>query len=824
MRLNVRTKLYAGFGIVIAMTVVASVVGITGLRSLSSATDSLFEVNFRAEEKTGEIERNILLLEDKIIEYIIVPATLRPEIHEEIVHLEGELEEELAGLRAHAGLTAQQHLELDELEESTSAWFAVAEADIIHNVDIGNIDAAIDSAIFGEGAADFEAAFEAIENFAADTVREAELGIAGADSTASRSTTILITVVVIAVAASSAIAFWLARGISHGVGKMGAAAAGIAGGDLEQDVEVASKDEIGELSGSMREMVEYLGEMAGAAQQIADGDLTAEVRPRSERDTLGTAFEAMIANLRGLIGATGQTAEGLVRSKDQLGESAEQAAQATQEVAKTTGQVAEGTSKQARGVQEIHQSVSQLQQVIEQVAQGSQEQAQSVEEASGVGRQVATAADGLAQSAEQAASGAHEAAETAQNGAQMVQDTISGIGRFKQTIDQASDEIARLGERSQGAEVAARGRVAGADPGGGAGCRRADPRDGRGHAGAAYVGRRDVGAAGAHPRRGGAGERGDRGDAGDGHDRGRLGGDDRRRRGVQQRGDRGGLGRGGGDDGAGGGGLRLRARARTHGRGAARPGHPLPPPRAGADSLAPAARRGRPRRRGRRARLRRVLGAHRLAPAGGERRRQSGSGPWRESATGRCRTRDTRGPRRHGRRSDAPRKEGDAMAEQADERQLVVFDLANETYGVGIEVVREIIRMQVVTYVPDSPEYVEGVINLRGRVVPVMDLRRRFHLVVTEETAQTRVLVVEIRGEWIGVIVDAVNEVQRISESSVEPTSALVTTEDSFYIQGIAKLDEKLLILLDLESALGDTLAEFGELAVEAPVAPERAA
>ncbi len=159
------------------------------------------------------------------------------------------------------------------------------------------------------------------------------------------------------------------------------------------------------------------------------------------------------------------------------------------------------------------------------------------------------------------------------------------------------------------------------------------------------------------------------------------------------------------------------------------------------------------------------------------------------------------------------------MAEQETERQLVVFDLANETYGVGIEMVREIIRMQVVTYVPDSPEYVEGVINLRGRVVPVMDLRRRFHLVVTEETAQTRVLVVEIRGEWIGVIVDAVNEVQCISESSVEPTSALVSTEDSFYIQGIAKLDEKLLILLDLESALGGTLAEFGELAVEAPAA-----
>ena len=105
-----------------------------------------------------------------------------------------------------------------------------------------------------------------------------------------------------------------------------------------------------------------------------------------------------------------------------------------------------------------------------------------------------------------------------------------------------------------------------------------------------------------------------------------------------------------------------------------------------------------------------------------------------------------------------------------------------------------------------------------------MDLRRRFHLVVTEETAQTRVLVVEILGEWIGVIVDAVKEVQRISESSVEPTSALVTTDESFYIQGIVMLDEKLLILLDLESALGGTLAALNEASPEAEAKVEQAA
>lgn len=147
------------------------------------------------------------------------------------------------------------------------------------------------------------------------------------------------------------------------------------------------------------------------------------------------------------------------------------------------------------------------------------------------------------------------------------------------------------------------------------------------------------------------------------------------------------------------------------------------------------------------------------------------------------------------------------MAEQH-ERQLVVFELGNEAYGININAVREIIRMQAITSVPDSPEYVRGVINLRGRVIPVADLRRRFRLPETEASADTRVLVVDIAGEDIGVVVDAVTEVKRVLNSAVEPASTLSTTDASYYIEGIAKLDNQLLILLDLEHALrGPALA-----------------
>lgn len=155
------------------------------------------------------------------------------------------------------------------------------------------------------------------------------------------------------------------------------------------------------------------------------------------------------------------------------------------------------------------------------------------------------------------------------------------------------------------------------------------------------------------------------------------------------------------------------------------------------------------------------------------------------------------------------------MAEQGNERQLVVFDLSGEAYGVNIEAVREIIRMQAVTYVPDTPDFVEGVINLRGNVNPVIDLRKRFGLAVGDETDESRIVVVDIGSESIGMTVDAVTEVLRIPADAVEPTSALITTKDSYYIEGIAKLGDRLLILLDLERVLSaderDALSDVHE-------------
>ena len=136
------------------------------------------------------------------------------------------------------------------------------------------------------------------------------------------------------------------------------------------------------------------------------------------------------------------------------------------------------------------------------------------------------------------------------------------------------------------------------------------------------------------------------------------------------------------------------------------------------------------------------------------------------------------------------------------EMQLVVFELGDESYGVDISRVQDINRMQEITEIPHAPESVVGVINLRGRVIPVIDLRKRFGLPDAVHTKDTRIVVVHLEGNLIGVIVDAVSQVLRIPADIVEPPSPVLAGVDSRYLRGIAKLDEKLVILLDLDFVL----------------------
>lgn len=147
--------------------------------------------------------------------------------------------------------------------------------------------------------------------------------------------------------------------------------------------------------------------------------------------------------------------------------------------------------------------------------------------------------------------------------------------------------------------------------------------------------------------------------------------------------------------------------------------------------------------------------------------------------------------------------------------QLVTFRLGKEEFSMDILKVQEIIRIMDLTRVPRTPDFIEGVINLRGRVTPVLDLRKRFGLPADEKTNETRIIVVDIDNRTVGLKVDAVSEVLRLPADTVEPPPSLITGAESDYIKGVGKLDGRLIILLDVSKilsrserdAIGDALS-----------------
>ena len=150
------------------------------------------------------------------------------------------------------------------------------------------------------------------------------------------------------------------------------------------------------------------------------------------------------------------------------------------------------------------------------------------------------------------------------------------------------------------------------------------------------------------------------------------------------------------------------------------------------------------------------------------------------------------------------------------ELHIVGFRIGRETFGVPIAMVHEIVRVPEITSVPDSPEYVEGVINLRGKIISVVDLRRRFGEKQITSSKKNRILVVEVEKKMVGLIVDAASEVMKVPETEVEQPPNVFEDGELNYVTGVGKVKGRLIILVDLTRILqkGELrrLEEFAEV------------
>ena len=138
----------------------------------------------------------------------------------------------------------------------------------------------------------------------------------------------------------------------------------------------------------------------------------------------------------------------------------------------------------------------------------------------------------------------------------------------------------------------------------------------------------------------------------------------------------------------------------------------------------------------------------------------------------------------------------------AKDLQIVGLRIGRETYGIPIALVREIVRVPNITAVPNAQKYVEGVINLRGKIISVMDLRKRFGESNVENNKKNRIVVVEFEGRTIGLVVNSASEVVKLSASEIAPPSSVFIDGEVDYVTGVAKLGERLIILLDLSKVL----------------------
>lgn len=136
--------------------------------------------------------------------------------------------------------------------------------------------------------------------------------------------------------------------------------------------------------------------------------------------------------------------------------------------------------------------------------------------------------------------------------------------------------------------------------------------------------------------------------------------------------------------------------------------------------------------------------------------------------------------------------------------QVVVARLKDESYGIPIMQVQEIIKIPDITHIPNMPDFVEGVINLRGKIVPILELHKRFNLEVSKKTEDTRIVVVSIENQLVGLVVDSVSEVIRLGEDVIDPVPPTISKIGAEYLSGVGKINNRLIILLNIERILTD--------------------
>jgi methyl-accepting chemotaxis protein len=270
------------------------------------------------------------------------------------------------------------------------------------------------------------------------------------EALASVTTLFYITLAVFAVSAVIVIliGIFLANGIANPIKTMSTVAKRLADGDIKQNINHTGSDEVGELADSFRSMIGFQQIMAETAHQIANGDLTVVVNPKSNEDILGSSFVTMISTLRSAINELAANTVNLNSASTQLASASNQAGNATEQIATTIQQVSSGAIQQSESATKTAQAVEQLTRAIDGVATGAQEQAKAVTHMAGLTSQISSAIEQVSNNAREVTDGAKDASDTASQGAAIVEVTVEGMTKIRQKVGLSASKVEEMGNRS----------------------------------------------------------------------------------------------------------------------------------------------------------------------------------------------------------------------------------------------------------------------------------------------------------------------------------------------------------------------------------------